>query len=44
MGIALTHFELTSINNGLSGSWIIYTKDEINSVEDLEYIITWKCE
>lgn len=44
MGIALSHFELTSFNNGLSGSWIKHTKETVSSMEDLQYIMTWKCE
>ena len=44
MGIAIAHFELTSVENGLPGSWIINAKDKMNSFEDLEYIISWKCE
>jgi len=44
MGIALTHFELTSLQNGLSGSWVRHPKENINSIDDLQYIITWKCE
>lgn len=43
MGIALSHFELTSLNNNLSGSWIKHTKDNVNSFDDLQYIMTWKC-
>jgi nitroreductase len=44
MGIALSHFELTSLQNGLSGRWIKQTKENVNSIEDLQYIMTWKCE
>jgi len=43
MGIALSHFELTSIQKGLSGNWVIKEKDTIKQSEELEYIITWKC-
>jgi nitroreductase len=43
LGIAMAHFELTSIQNRLSGSWKMVSEDKIKQVEDLEYIITWKC-
>jgi nitroreductase len=43
MGIALSHFELTSLNNNLSGNWIKHAKENVNSIADLQYIITWKC-
>ena len=43
MGIALCHFELTSMQNGLSGSWLKYTQENVNSIDDLQYIMTWKC-
>ncbi len=43
MGIALTHFELTSLNNNLSGSWVKHPKDKLNSIDDLQYVMTWKC-
>ena len=44
MGIALCHFELTSIKNGLSGHWIKRAKETVDSIDDLQYIMTWKCE
>jgi nitroreductase len=44
MGIALSHFELMSLQNGLSGSWLRYEQENINSIDDLQYIMTWKCE
>ena len=43
MGIALSHFELTSVQKGLSGKWVIVDKEKIKQPDDLEYIITWKC-
>jgi nitroreductase len=43
MGIAIAHFELTSFQNGLSGSWLKYEQENINSIDDLHYIMTWKC-
>ena len=42
MGIAMSHFELTSLQNGLSGSWLKYEHENINSIDDLQYIMTWK--
>jgi nitroreductase len=44
MGIALSHFELTSLQNGLSGSWLKHPKGNVNSIDDLLYIRTWKYE
>jgi hypothetical protein len=44
MGIALCHFELTSLQSGLSGSWINHSKENVNSIDDLQYIMTWNCE
>jgi nitroreductase len=43
MGIALCHFELTSMQNGLSGSWVKHTTENVISIDDLQYIMTWKC-
>ena len=43
MGIAMSHFEFTSLQNGLSGSWLKYEQENINSIDDLQYIMTWKC-
>ncbi len=43
MGIAMSHFELVSKGNGLNGSWQ-NQESTIQSIEDLQYIITWKCE
>ncbi|MBN2349515.1 MAG: hypothetical protein JXJ22_11780 [Bacteroidales bacterium] len=42
MGIALAHFELTSLYNKLSGSWIKYTDDNVKPIENLQYIKTWQ--
>jgi hypothetical protein len=44
MGIAMSHFELTSLQNELSGIWIKHTKENFNLIDDLQYIMTWKCE
>jgi hypothetical protein len=44
MGISLSHFELTSLQNGLSGSWLKQKKENVNLIDDLQYIMTWKCE
>jgi nitroreductase len=43
MGIALAHFELTSLYKGLSGSWTDRLKENKPQVEGLQYIMTWKC-
>ncbi|MBN1185891.1 MAG: hypothetical protein JXB49_26660 [Bacteroidales bacterium] len=42
MGIALSHFELTSLQTGLSGTWIKHANEINNSIDDLHYIRTWK--
>lgn len=42
MGIAMSHFELVSKQNYLSGSWANLIS-EIKSIEDLHYIMSWKC-
>ena len=44
MGIALSHFELTSLQNGLSGRWLKHPEEDVISIDYLQYIITWKCE
>ena len=44
MGIALSHFELTSLQNGLCGIWTKRTNENVYSIDDLQYIMTWKCE
>lgn len=43
LGIALSHFELTSLYNNLSGSWIRQKQGKIDYIDDLQYIISWKC-
>jgi len=43
MGIALSHFELTSLQNGLAGKWFKHDNGVVISMEDLQYIRTWKC-
>jgi hypothetical protein len=43
MGIAMAHFELTSLYKNLSGSWFKHSNENVNSIADLQYIITWKC-
>ena len=43
LGIALSHFELASLYNNLSGSWIKYPDENITPIRDLQYIRTWKC-
>ncbi len=44
MGIALSHFEVTSDFRGLSGGWIRHSGDIVDSPDNLQYIMTWKCE
>jgi hypothetical protein len=44
MGVALSHFELATLQNGLSGSWFKHTNENISLIDDLQYIITWRCE
>jgi nitroreductase len=44
MGIAMSHFELTSLQNGLSGRWLKYAKGNVDPLDDLQYIMTWKSE
>jgi len=43
MGIALSHFELMSLQNELSGRWLKYADGIVKSMDDLQYIKTWKC-
>lgn len=43
LGIAMAHFELTSISNGLSGKWIKHEADRIHSSDDIQYTMSWKC-
>jgi nitroreductase len=43
MGIAMSHFELVSVYNGLSGAWIRLEKERVKAIDDFHYIMTWKC-
>ncbi len=43
MGIALSHFELMSLQNELSGKWLKHANGIVKSMDDLQYIRTWKC-
>ena len=43
MGIAMCHFELVSDKNGLKGKWLQYDSKDIKTIDDLHYIISWKC-
>ena len=43
MGIAMSHFELVSKENELKGSWQ-NQESKIQLIDDLQYVITWKCE
>jgi hypothetical protein len=44
MGIAMSHFELVSVKNGLKGSWLIHPTEQIRVIDESQYIITWKCD
>ena len=44
MGIAMSHFELMSLQNGLLGGWHKHIEEDVNPIDDLQYIMTWKCE
>jgi nitroreductase len=43
VGIAMSHFELASVYNGLSGGWIRLEKERVKAMDDFRYIATWKC-
>ena len=43
MGIAMSHFELASMYNGLSGGWIKHAEESVKAMDDFRYIATWKC-
>jgi nitroreductase len=43
IGIAMSHFELVSVYNGLSGGWIRLEKERVKAIDDFHYIMTWKC-
>ncbi len=43
MGIAMSHFELASVYNGLSGGWIKRTEESVKAMDAFRYIATWKC-
>ena len=43
LGIALAHFELTSLYNNLSGKWIKHKNEEVKMTDELQYILSWKC-
>lgn len=42
MGIAISHFELTCDFDHSSGEWVRFEDGRIKSIEDLQYIISWK--
>ena len=44
LGIAFAHFELVAKANGMKGQWIKLASDKIESIEDLKYVGSWKCE
>ncbi len=43
IGIAMSHFELASMYNGLSGGWIKHAEESVEAMDDFRYIATWKC-
>lgn len=43
MGIAMCHFELVAHKNGLKGNWIMYPEDQVRTIDQMQYISTWKC-
>lgn len=44
VGIALSHFELMTLQKGLPGRWVDLSNRKVSSNDDLEYLITWKCQ
>lgn len=44
MGIAMAHFELSTLEGGQSGQWIINDPDLPIDKPEMEYIISWKNE
>ena len=44
LGIAMCHFELTAIEKGLKGKWVIDTSITTIKADNLEYVRTWKSE
>lgn len=42
LGIAMAHFELTALSNGLTGNWIKHTHAQNIAVAGLHYIASWK--
>ena len=44
LGIAMAHFELTSLSKGLTGVWTKHPKEQVTAFEELQYMISWKCE
>jgi hypothetical protein len=44
MGIVLSHFELTSLQSGLKGRWLKHTKENVSTIDELQYIMSWKWE
>lgn len=41
IGIAMCHFELTSVERGLSGRWTIQRPDVKETPDDMEYVASW---
>ena len=42
MGIAMAHFELTAMEVGLDGSWIVDNQISSSEIEGIEYLVTWR--
>jgi hypothetical protein len=41
LGIGMSHFELTTNANGLSGKWEIDTSENIDIPDEFTYVTTW---
>ncbi len=44
LGIALSHFELTSVYNGLKGSWVQNPNVNPHNHDNMDYMISWIAE
>lgn len=42
LGIAMCHFEMTAMEDGLSGAFEVFNP-EIEVPEDVTYVVSWKC-
>jgi len=41
MGIAMCHFEMTALELGIEGKWVVSDPGNINTPQDTEYIVSW---